>query len=1171
MRLNPLRPESLVLVLSLLVASLATPAPAAADWPVPRGESREPAPHQYDPAQWKRVPHEFLDDAQACVLYSSANHLIEPDGTIETITHEITRLNSRKAIQDLGEYRAISYNPAYEKLTLNVARVIKPDGKSIPVKPNHVQLRDSVTDYQVYDSSKQLVISYPSLEAGDVIEVKWTVRGKNPEHHGKFFTRYMFGADSYPVVTDELRVRLPKDVTLKYATTGGQLEPTITENEDTKTFFWRATNRPQLPTDDHLPSKEELRLCVTCSTFASWDDVFAWKERLRKECWECTPEIKRIVAETTKGLATPAEKARALTYWVRRHVRYVSVGEGHDYKPHPPAVVLSNRFGDCKDTAQLLAVMLKEAGIPVSLATLGVRGDGQILENVPSPWGTHAILLVTLGNEEHWIDTTSSLAGWDQLPRDDHDRLCYVTNDRELRLVRTPALSPSDRKIEQETRITIGADGSTHWERTATYHGLAALSRRADWADTPAGERRRSLTTELQDAYSKCRLCSLKIDESSLKNFDEPVRAHLGFEVLEQFSEDADQPGQREASFTDSPVWSHLLWYSISYDRNVPLALDSPFESTHKYTIQLPPYFTLESRLTDRKVRSKWGVFQLKATTDPDDPRRIELEFYTRLDKVQVEPEDFAAFRKFHEDVSKAYRIWISIRNSTALADTPMLEAQLQLTPGDATAAKLLADVYLRNHEFEQARRVLARARAYSPDNARLAELAVKAAPNLKEEEAIYRDLIRHFPTEWKYPVALGRNLVEQNRLADARTVLRPVLTKGTPTQRSQAHYQMARIALLDNKPSNALTQYDLAHVADPETVTNVAALRLKASIYEKLKQPADEAKAYRELLALDSDNAEALESLTRNELAEGEKEKALEHLRRFTLVATDGNALAKAADLHLRMDRYEDAFDLASRSRDALEGNSLAQRTLGLVYMHRGNHAKAAFHLERADIDAAVLAGLLQSRLALGELSLAAQDADHVDKVEKPPKELVELCQTVLSLVQRRKSLLADVKVPADKIDAYSDAADRLVCAEYAWRNDRTAAEVESLLRGAFAPGIEIGPAFGLRGLLGLERGRLLAASEDAERAIKHSPNDPIGYLVRGRVRLERGQADALADLKKAADLSQNKDGRILHWLAASLWRAGEKDEARKTQQAAVQLRPVDRELTEQLRTFMK
>src|SRR5262249_10238064 len=151
-------------------------------------------------------------------------------GTIETITHEITRLSSRKALDKLGEYRSITYTPAFEKLTLNEARVIKADGRVVPVEAKHVQLRDQGTDFQVYDSGKQLIISFPTLAVGDCIEVKWTVRGKNPEHGGHFFARYNFGDDRYPVVRDEMRVRVPKAKAFKYAATGGKLEPVIKED-----------------------------------------------------------------------------------------------------------------------------------------------------------------------------------------------------------------------------------------------------------------------------------------------------------------------------------------------------------------------------------------------------------------------------------------------------------------------------------------------------------------------------------------------------------------------------------------------------------------------------------------------------------------------------------------------------------------------------------------------------------------------------------------------------------------------------------------------------------------------------------------------------------------------------------------------------------------------------
>jgi hypothetical protein len=95
--------------------------------------------------------------------------------------------------------------------------------------------------------------------------------------------------------------------------------------------------------------------------------------------------------------------------------------------------------------------MLREAGLPVALVTLGTRGDGQILEEVPSPWGTHAILLVTIDGTDHWIDTTASLAKWDFLPTDDRDRVVYVIDEKGLRLTRTPKATPEENRVEQAT------------------------------------------------------------------------------------------------------------------------------------------------------------------------------------------------------------------------------------------------------------------------------------------------------------------------------------------------------------------------------------------------------------------------------------------------------------------------------------------------------------------------------------------------------------------------------------------------------------------------------------------------------------------------------------------------------------------------------------------------
>jgi tetratricopeptide (TPR) repeat protein len=1151
-----------------LVALTATSA-GAADWPIKRGPSREPVPYQYQPDAWKKLPREFLDDFPACTIYSGLSYLIEPDGTVEKITHEVTRFTGRKGIERLGEYRNITYDPSYETLTLNEARVFKADGKIVAIEPKHVQLRDTGTDYFVYEPDKQLVISFPNLEVGDTIDVKWTTRGKHPEHGEQFFTRYTFGDDRYPCAVDEMRIRLPRARKLHHAATGGKLEPTVKEDGDWRTFHWRTTNKPPLPQDDNLPSREELRLAVACSTFADWKEVGVWKRKLRKDCWACSEEIRKVVADITGKLKTPEEKARALTYWVRRHVRYVSVGTKHDYTPHQPAQVLSNRYGDCKDQSQLLAVMLREAGIPVALATLGTLDDGQVLEVVPSPWGTHAILLVTINGQNHWIDTTSSLAGWDYLPRDDRNRVCYVIaekaadneKDAGLRLIRTPALKAEENLVVNQTHMTIGADGSSRSERSSEYTGAAALTQRGEWVEVPPGERRRGRANELLNAQNKAHLLRFEIDEKKLRDFDQPVAARVVFEVPGHFSGETELEG----SLTDSRVWSRLLSTNLDYDRKVPLDLGVPFESVHTYRIQLAPGLRLESSPKNQCVQSKWGTFELTVKAEGEHPRHLELTFHTKMDSMRIAPEDFDEFRKFHEQVFKHYRVWLTAKPSTNVADAPALEALLAAAPCDVASTLLLARLYRHDEQAKEARRVLRRTIYYHPQDVRLRELQVNLAENRQEEEDAYAELIKHAPEESKHSVALAESRVNRGDFAGAQKALEPVLKKGSKKWRAQAHFQLARCSLQQNQAAEAFKQLEEVARVDPDSARNIPVLLLAGKLHDRMGQVKDAIEDYQNILKRE-ENEEALEALVRLYLKDKDNDRAMRYLRRYA-VAIDRNVggLVKAAEMYMEMKRDDDAFDLATRARD-LEFSADTQRILGILHMKRGDYTKAAFHLDRATRTGPVLEAVIESNLALGKLSEAIKQAEHIESVKGPTASLRRTYITLLGLIQRRLEVRKGTKVPKDKEDAATAAIDALVCAEHAQSAGRPRQLVDTLLATSFKDGIEVGPAFALRGQFALEQGKLTRAFADAERALKLSPKEARAHYVRGRVRLERGQEGALADLSKAAELSERKDAMMLYWLAQGLRRAGAKAEALTALREAATLRPQDEEIADEL-----
>jgi tetratricopeptide (TPR) repeat protein len=282
--------------------------------------------------------------------------------------------------------------------------------------------------------------------------------------------------------------------------------------------------------------------------------------------------------------------------------------------------------------------------------------------------------------------------------------------------------------------------------------------------------------------------------------------------------------------------------------------------------------------------------------------------------------------------------------------------------------------------------------------------------------------------------------------------------------------------------------------------------------------------------------------------------------------VAGDLEGMVRAADFHLELGRYEDAEDLATRALE-IRFDARARRILGLVLLHRGDREKAVASLARAERTPAVREGLIRVRLALGQFREAVKEAEAARGVADSTAGLRRACALVARLQQRRAALAKEVQVPTDRAEAVARALDALVCAEEAHDAGRPADQVEKLLAGVFAGGVEVGPAYSLRGLLALEKGRLAKALADAERALALTKQDARAFYVQGRVRFERGTEGALADLTRAAELTQRKEPAVLQALAAALWQAGRRSEALAAQREAVKLRPKDTELRDQLR----
>jgi tetratricopeptide (TPR) repeat protein len=310
-------------------------------------------------------------------------------------------------------------------------------------------------------------------------------------------------------------------------------------------------------------------------------------------------------------------------------------------------------------------------------------------------------------------------------------------------------------------------------------------------------------------------------------------------------------------------------------------------------------------------------------------------------------------------------------------------------------------------------------------------------------------------------------------------------------------------------------------------------------------------------------------------ELAMGQRREALDLLRRLTVVVGDqAEGLIQAADFHLKLGRYNDALELASRAQpETSEGANASEvcRILGLVDLHRQDYRSAVTHLEKAMPGPEVLEGLIRAYLALGKLEQAERQAERVEQVTEATMPLCRAYAGLIVLGQRREAIRQECPPPSEQADAWNEALGALVCAERLYESGSSETEVEKLLETVLKEDREVGPALALRGLLALEKGRLGKAAQDAERAIHLTPQEARGYYVRGRVRLEREQKGALDDLTRAAQLSRHRDAAILHWLAAAQFQAGKTEQAIATEQDAIKLNGHDPEFHQQLQEFQK
>jgi len=406
-------------------------------------------------AEAKAAPNPAGDSA--LVLEQRQGFTVEEDRTTDR-TQSFRVLIAREDAADEWANFSFPQSPPAVTTKLEAARVIHPDGSSLAFNPAKLP---GATNADANGDAAEPRVFLPDVHAGCVVEVAWRTR-QILDATLPHVSEEIPLQQSVPVLKTTLEIRVPLKPAFHIGIAHGDAVPTERVENGRRILDWQLGRLPaaaSLPGDPAFPL---WAVVARISSLPSWDEFAAWYRRLADGSDAIDPTVKKTAAEVMAGADSRREKIRRAFEFVSS-LRYIAIEIGvQGFRPRTPARVLANRYGDCKDKANLLGAMLRSQGIDAEFVLLN-RGSFTDV-TFPSWQFNHAICRVpgVPGSDQPenlWLDATDSTAPFGFVPPGDYGRegLVFGKNKAEFRPVVTKNHEPSE--IADEWELTAGADG----------------------------------------------------------------------------------------------------------------------------------------------------------------------------------------------------------------------------------------------------------------------------------------------------------------------------------------------------------------------------------------------------------------------------------------------------------------------------------------------------------------------------------------------------------------------------------------------------------------------------------------------------------------------------------------------------------------------------------------
>ena len=560
----------------------------------------------------------------------------------------------------------VSYQPGDERVEVIGVRVLKADG-SIAEDFDSWTTEQTRQSQRMYNDRAHMNMRANHVDVGDIVEYQYVVHQvANENFRGDYFGDVHYIQQARPVGLARYAVHYPegwelffRDPEHEHRKWEGSLPDGSSVQEGQVTAF-EMRDLPRVHTEDDQPGSADVYDYIVASNKATYDEVGRWWWELIEEQLVVDDAIRAAVQEATQGLESDEQKLEAIYEYVVRNTRYLHLGLGiHGWKPYRTSAVFRNQYGDCKDKAALLKVMLEEAGIAAELVLVRTRRLGRV-DDWPANMHVFNHAVVYLPSMDLFVDPTARFNGPYELTQMDQGAQALIVRDGgdETEWLEMPIDESYQNRVEETLYVDHGEEVS-RVAGMATHHGTYAVNDRRRLEDED--RRLEVFEQRLSRQFSGASLVSAQFE--GLGSLTEPTQIDYEVQVPGAF-----RGGEERRRIYPYVVEREMLQgLARSSTRRQDLVFRTPFERHAVIEHRLPEGWEVASAPEDQQVETPFGRFQIESDADGD---RLEVRIFYSIDVQRVGVDDYPDFREFVSVMDDHLDASIDIRRAAQASAT---------------------------------------------------------------------------------------------------------------------------------------------------------------------------------------------------------------------------------------------------------------------------------------------------------------------------------------------------------------------------------------------------------------------------------------------------------------------------------------------------------------------